>query len=231
VTAPPALLVGGTLCDERLWGPMAACLAMPCVIAPPIAHGEVGTAADAALADAPARFVAVGFSLGGLVVLELLRRAPGRLAGAALIATSPLGMPADLAAERRAEVARAREEGVAAIIAELWPRYVATVRQEDAALKAVIVAMAEAVGVDLFAAQAELAISRPDGRAAVETTAIPLLILYGGEDGMVPPARWDGVALPARARFDVLPGVGHFVPLEAPDAAAARINAWAAGLA
>ena len=192
----------------------------------PIAADNVFDAAEAALAGAPPRFFAVGFSLGGFVVLELLRRAPERLIGAVLIASNANPAHPDGAEKRRAEVALAREAGMTALIETLWPLYVAPDRQEDRALKQTIVAMAEDAGPELFALQAELAIGRPDSRSTVSNATVPVLALRGTRDAMSPP---DGLCLfgpPSPARLVELTGVGHFLPLEAPDAAACAITDW-----
>ena len=221
----PLLLVPGTLCDERLFAPMVERLGPHARALPPIAHATVEEAADAVLADAPDRFTAAGFSLGGFVVLELLRRAPGRLAGAALIASNVESLPGGQADERRAEAALAAAQGPDAVVERLWPRYVARSRLGDMALRARVGEMAEAVGAGRFACQAELAITRPDSRDTVRRTRIPLLVLCGEEDAICPPARCGAVDGPTVERRTV-PGAGHFVPLEAADEAAALMAAW-----
>ena len=223
----PLLLVPGTLCDERVFGPMLPLLD-GAVAAPPVAHTDVGEAADALLADAPARFTAAGFSLGGFVVLELLRRAPERLAGAVLIAGNVLPLAPGQAEARRREVALARAEGMGAVVDAYWPRYVAQRRRGDQALRRLVGDMAEATGPDRFAAQAELAITRPDGRDTVRGTRVPLLAICGEEDGMCPPERCGAIG--GAAEVAMLPGVGHFIPLEAPDEAARAIREWAEAL-
>ena len=224
----PILCVPGTLCDERVFGPMLTFLD-GAEATPPIAHGRVEDAADRLLADAPPRFLAVGFSLGAFVVLELLRRAPERLAGALLIAGNVFPLAQGQAQARRRDVAIAREQGTEAVIQAYWPRYVAPSLLNDAGLRRTVDDMAASVGPDLFAAQAELAITRPDSRDTVRDTAVPLLALCGEEDGMCPPERCGAIG--GNARVEMLPGVGHFIPLEAPDAAANAIRAWAGALA
>lgn len=219
------LMVPGTLCDERLWEPMVGRLGPHARALPPIAQSTVGEAAAAVLGDAPDRFVAAGFSLGAFVVLELLRRAPERLAGAVLIAGNAGVLSEGQEGARRAEVALARAEGPAAVIAPLWPRYVAPARVEDADLRQRVVAMAEAVGAERFAAQAEIAIMRPDRHDTVRSTAVPVLNLCGDEDAVCPPARCAAMEGPT-VTLQCLPGVGHFIPLEAPDAAADALRAW-----
>ena len=226
----PLLLVPGTLCDERLWDPMIARLGARARALPPIAQPTVEAAADAVLDDAPARFVAAGFSLGAFVVLELLRRAPDRLAGAVFLAGNAGALAEGQEAARHAEVALARAQGPDAVIERSWPAYVAPARLEDAALRRRIGDMAQAVGVDRFAAQTMIAITRPDRHEVVRRTAVPVLTVCGEEDRVCPPARCAAVEGPTVTR-QYLPGVGHFVPLEAPEATATAVQRWMEGLA
>ena len=226
----PLLLVPGTLCDERLWQPMVDRLGPHARALPPIAHATVGEAARAVLNDAPDRFVAAGFSLGAFVVLEMLRCAPDRLAGAVLIAGNAGVLAVGQEDARRAEIALARAEGPAAVVARLWPLYVAPARVEDTALRQRVLAMADAVGADRFAAQAAIAITRPDSHATLRGTTLPVLNVCGEEDAVCPPARCAAMAGPA-VTLHRLPGVGHFIPLEAPDEMADVLQAWMGSLA
>lgn len=227
---PPLVLVPGTLCDERVFAAMATGLDAETVCAPPVAQADVESAAAALLAVAPRQFIVAGFSLGGFVVLELLRQASDRLAGAVLIASHALPLGEGQAEARRRDVAVARARGMAAVIDGLWPRYVSERNRNNEALRREVVAMAEAVGPDLFARQTELAITRPDSRDTVRDTAVPLLVLCGQEDGMCPPDRC-GAAAGGSVRLRMLPGVGHFIPLEAPTPAARAIAEWAGEVA
>lgn len=57
---------------------------------------------------------------------------------------------------------------------------------------------------------------------------MPTLVVWGGEDRLLPPAHGERLAeLIDGARFEVLPGVGHVVPLEAPDAFARLVTEFA----
>lgn len=227
----PLLLIPGTLCDARVFAPMLDGLAVTSLPTPPIAHADVAQAAQAVLDIAPPRFCAVGFSLGGFVVLELLRRAAERLTGAVLIASNAHPAQPSGVAARRAEVDLARRQGVGAVIKAVWPSYVAPDRIDDEALKAIVMAMAGDVGSDLFAKQAELAISRPDSRATVRETPVPLLGICGAADAMSSPERCGVFAGAPRGRVVELPGVGHFAPLEAPVAVREAMAAWLEELA
>jgi len=225
-SSPPALLVPGTLCDDRLFAPMLAHLDLDATIAPPIAHATVGEAGEAVLALAPPRFIAIGFSLGGFVCLDLLCRAPERITALVLISGNAQAIQPETAAARRDEVEFARDVGWAALIGQLWPRYVGQAFRAKTALEAKLVAMAEAVGLERFAMQAELAISRPDRSAALRTSTVPYLVVSGFEDAMTPRERYRATANVPRGHWTELEGVGHFAPLEAPAACASAITNW-----
>lgn len=223
----PILAIAGTLCDARLFAELADNLEMRLICADPIEDADLAAASARVLAVAPARFVVMGFSLGGFVALDLLRRAPDRLAGAILISSNARADPVDNAAGRRAQLELARREGMAALIDRLWPGYVAPGAIVRGDLKHCLVAMADSVGIERFAAQTHLAMTRPDSRADLAGFDTPLLIIHGAADALCPADRQhEIVAAAPDATLASIDGAGHFVPLERPDRVAAAINAW-----
>jgi pimeloyl-ACP methyl ester carboxylesterase len=217
------------LCDERVFGPLAALLPGRDLRVLPV------TGADSApvlvrmiLAAAPPRFVLAGFSLGGIVALQIAATAPERLRGLVLIATNPNADPPANAAPKRADVAQARAHGVAAFVRErLWPRYVSGASREDQQLQGLILDMAEAVGIEAFARQTEVAISRADSLPRLAALSIPVLVLAGEDDVICPPHLHRSIAAGVPdATLHIIQGAGHFVPLEAPQALAAHMIAW-----
>lgn len=72
--------------------------------------------------------------------------------------------------------------------------------------------------------------TRADIRRAVQPISTPLLALHGEEDGCVLPPTLDD-----RKRFsgpyarEILPGVGHFLHVEAPVEVATRVSTWLRG--
>ena len=78
--------------------------------------------------------------------------------------------------------------------------------------------MAEAVGADGLARQAEMNINRPDLRATAANAKVPLLVVAGDEDRLCPPERYAAAAKGIAASRETVPNSGHFLPLEAPSA-------------
>ncbi|WP_236894125.1 alpha/beta fold hydrolase [Devosia sp. SL43] len=229
MTVPlPLLLLPGTVCDIRLFEPMLQRLGVP--IATVVDMSGAASTPDLAariLRHAPERFSLLGFSLGGIVALEMMAQAPERIARLALIDTTPRPDPEANAATRHAAVAKARVDGMAGYIADSWSRLVAPVNVGSADLKAVISAMAVDAGADLLASQSEVAIHRVDSRTRLAAISVPTLILAGEAEQVCPleAHREMAEAIPG-ARFFTIPAAGHFAPLENSAAVARHVRQW-----
>ena len=202
----PLLLLPGTLCDARVFD-----LWLEAMAADPAMMGRAVLAADmsgcdsvAALAKrvldtGPERFIAVGFSLGAIVTLELARIAPERVAAMALVG--------DVS----------------------WPRSVAPARYDDIALRQLIIAMARSAPPGTLAMPTEAALTRIDQRAHLGEMTMPALVLGGALDVIAPSALQHELAegLP-NAALHIATDAGHFLPLERPDFCARALAGWLA---
>lgn len=223
----PLVLIGGTLCTAALWQPVIQRLNISAVHCVTLAGSDSAPQASRRLLSSlPPRFMLAGFSLGAIVALQMLADAPRRIASLALLSANPLASPADSAPSRRQAVHQATADGLAPwLIANLWPRYVAPHRLEDHELQRVIVTMAEESGLETFARQTEIAITRSDQRAALAAWAGPALIINGAHDVICTPHHHQLLAQSApRAKWITDASSGHFLPLEAPDAVARALR-------
>jgi pimeloyl-ACP methyl ester carboxylesterase len=224
----PVMLLPGTLCDARVFAPLAALLpGRGQVVADMTGACSTSELASAILSAAPEHFVAVGFSLGGIVALEIAAIAPTRVLALALIATSARPDRPGSAEGRRADVAEARKRGIAPVLLEkLWPRYAGHAARANLALRRLVLDMAESLGPAVFATQTEVAISRTDSRPRLAALNMPVLTLCGEEDALCPPLLQHEIAdaVPG-ATLRIIPGAGHFVLQESPQAAQ-QVAAW-----
>ena len=85
----PLLLLSGLLCDEILWADIPERLGDVARARVMSFRGfsSISAMADHVLAMAPERFAVAGHSMGGRVALEVIRRAPRRVCGLALLNT------------------------------------------------------------------------------------------------------------------------------------------------
>lgn len=224
------VLLPGFMCDADLWSDVLPRLAPRWRAL----HGDLfrddtleGMAAGV-LAAAPARFVAVGFSMGGFVAREMALRAPERVQALVLIATSAMGNPPERTArnrERRERIAAAPFRGLSRtdLRRALHPS-----RRDDEALVERMLAMGARLGKEVLLRQ--LSLEREDGHDRLREIRCPALVVAGESDELRPRIETDRLAagIPG-ARYEVIPDCGHMVPMERPEVLAALLNGWLEG--
>ncbi|KFF49569.1 carboxymuconolactone decarboxylase [Gammaproteobacteria bacterium MFB021] len=190
------------------------------------ARGEITPAALAAEALALAdlagaeRFHFAGTSIGGVIGQQLLSAHPERLYSATLTNTGAVIGSAEMW-QTRAE--RVRSEGLAAMSAEIVPRWFAPASVEaDPALAAgwrLAMARNEAESYALLCEMLgrHTFVGRLGANAGAATLAVPLTLVGGSEDGATPPATLAALAEECGAEAPtIFDGVGHVPSLEAP---------------
>lgn len=223
----PLLLLPGTLCDARIFQPLQQRLPglKTQVMNAPEAISLEG-AAEQILAEAPPHFALLGFSLGGMVALEIALRAPERVRGIALLSTTPLPVPLDRHAHRRAEAELAHTMPMRQVLRErLWPEYGGA--PADTCTLPLLEQMAEELGSATFARQTEMAIQRADFCPRLHAIACPALVIAGTADVLcTPTAQQCLLAGLPRSTGVMLPNAGHFALIEQPDEVASAVAAW-----
>ncbi|GAA0740840.1 alpha/beta hydrolase [Ideonella azotifigens] len=235
--AMPLLLLPGLLCDEDVWAAQAEALGStrevmvgPLGIDDTVDHlGAMARQLLAAIA-AP-RFAVAGHSMGGRIALEMLRQAPGRVGGLALLDSGTAARPDGAAGEaeyrsRHALVALARSQGMAAVSREWLPPMVHPAVIGTALFER-MVAMVLRSNPARFAAQVQALLHRPDAEPVLRGVHSPVLLVCGEQDRWSPPERH-------RAMQALLPGsvlrfigeCGHMSPMEQPAAVSAALAQW-----
>ena len=230
-----AVLLPGNMCDARVW-PAAVRAGLGgrrTADADLTGDATIAGMAARALAATPGPLLPVGFSMGGIVALEMTRQAPGRIVGLVLADTNPGADLPERAAVRPAQQDRVRAGELARIVAdELKPNYLAAANRGDAALKALLFDMAIGLGPAVFCRQSEALRTRADNTAVLDAFAGPVLLLVGAEDALCPPAWHEAMAARCRgATLRIVAGAGHMLPLEEPHVVAHHLGDWLAAAA
>ncbi|GAB4137101.1 MAG: alpha/beta hydrolase [Sphingomonadales bacterium] len=227
--ADPLILVPGLGCDRRLWAHQALVLGddTRILFADQTRHDSIAAMAAGFLADAPSRFTIAGLSMGGYVALEVLRQAPDRVAGLALIDTNAHADTPESSARRQAQIKRADDGDYAGVVDDLIPLLVAANHADLPAVADVYKAMALDAGADVFIRQQRAIISRPDSTGLLAQVAVPTLVLCGEHDGLSSPAvHRDMAAAIVDAQLAIIPRAGHLAPLEAPVPVTQAMGDW-----
>jgi pimeloyl-ACP methyl ester carboxylesterase len=170
-----------------------------------------------------------GVSLGGYIVMSMLRRYPSRIAAVVLADTKAAADTADAAANRLRIADRVVADGSSHVLVdELVPRLVGTTThaQRHDVLARVTELVQSASPTAVAWAQRAMA-ARPDSSDVLAGTSAPALVLVGAEDVITPEsdarAIVDGMP---NARLLVLPEAGHLSPMETPTAFASAVRSF-----
>jgi pimeloyl-ACP methyl ester carboxylesterase len=232
-------LIPGIVCDAAVWAHQAESLRTLATVRI-VDHGTADSLekmAQAVLDDAPGRFALAGHSMGGRVAMEIVRRAPERISGLALLDTAYQPRSAGEAGEReraeRHELLRIAEiEGMRAMGIRWVQQMVHPNRLSDAVLMESILDMICRKNPAIFAAQIRALLSRPDAEPALKAVRCPTMILCGRQDAWNPLARHEDMAAMIQgSTLAVVEDCGHMSPMERPLEVTAMLREWLEGIA
>jgi len=225
----PVVLVPGLGCSPRIYDPQIPALWRqgPVFLANHARGGDMAAIARRILAEAPLRFSLAGHSMGGYIILEMVRQAPERIGRLALLNTSARPEAPEVTAKRREMIAEVKQGGYRAVIDRLFTNFVHPSRANDARLKQIALDMADDVGPDAFVWQLEAISGRIDSRPTLATIKCPTLVLTCDTDNMVPQdASVDMANAIPGAKFVKIADCGHLPQLEKPDALTEALLDW-----
>lgn len=227
----PLVLLPGMMCDARVFAPQINILSRErAVMVAPISTGErIEDIANGLLHQLPERFALAGLSMGGIVALEILRRAPERIGRICLMSTNPLAETPAAAALREPMIIGAATGRLDDVMRDaMRPEYLAKGAERLNVLKRVY-DMARDLGPDVFVAQSRALQRRPDYQGTLRRCKVPALVLCGQEDVVTPPKRQDFMAnLIPNGTLSVIPGAGHLPTLEQPELTTIALRGWLA---
>lgn len=226
------VLLPGLLCDRMVWQSQIDALGLPCHVVDYGQRDSLHAMAEHALATAPAGPLAVaGHSMGGRVAFEMWRQAPERIERLALLDTSyhPLAEGEAGEAERAgrlALLATARRDGMRAMAREWAVGMVHPSRHGTPVFEAVLDMLARSTP-DIFAAQINALLKRPDCSDLLPTIRCHTLLLCGREDAWSPPSRHEHMyhAI-AGSRLVIVEHCGHMSTMEQPEAVSRALADW-----
>ena len=167
------------------------------------------------------RAVLMGHSMGGYVALAAYRRAPERFLALGLIA-SQAGADTEEGRQGRQKLAeKVAVQGSAAAAEAMLPKLFAPTLPPEAPIvdlaRQLILNTPGPVIISSLQGMAQ----RPDSTCLLPTIAVPVLLLAGAADQIIPPAKTQSMAasLPA-ATVAMIPQCGHMPMLEQPEATA-----------
>jgi pimeloyl-ACP methyl ester carboxylesterase len=226
---PTLVLLPGLLNTRRVYAAQIAALAdIADIVIPELtAYDSMTGMAEAVLAAAPDRFALGGFSMGGYVAFEVLRRAPQRVERLALIDTQAGPDMPEATARRRGFIEQTKIGRFHGVQPSLLPSLVHPSRLQDTDVIQPILDMAQEIGAEGFVREQKAIMGRPDSRPMLAGIDMPTVVICGRQDLAIPLPRAEEMATTIPdARLAVLEVCGHMAPLERPAEVSAALRRW-----
>ena len=221
------LFLPGLACDARIYEPQRAAFPDSRAVD---GYGTADTLqemARIALEQAPESFDLFGHSMGGRVALEVYRLAPERVRRLALVSTGVHSLKEGEPEKRQALQAIGWNHGFEKLVDEWLQPMVAEGNRSNPAIYPSLRQMSVGAGQDVFDAQIHALVNRPEVESLLPRIACPTLVMTGELDSWAGPAQHRAIAdaIP-NSELVIVPGAGHMIQIEAPDAVNTAIARW-----
>lgn len=225
----PLVLLPEMMCDARLFEPQITCLSRSrAVTVAPISIGErVEQIASALLDQLPHRFALGGLGMGGVVALELIRRAPDRVSRLCLMATDAQADTPQAAAAREELVVGAKMGRLEEVMRKIIGSDALAPGPQRIPILNEVVLMALDFGPEVLERQIRAMQRRPDQQGELRHIKVPTLVLCGAYDTITPQRRHAFMAeLIPDAELRVVEEAGHLPTLEAAQVVNQALTEW-----
>jgi len=223
------VMIPPVLCDARVFFPQMQVLSHDhAVMVAPTSCGErMEEIASQILSWTPSRFSLLGVGFGGMVAMEMLRRAPERITRVALVSTSPLPDTPEAAAAREQHIIAARAGRWGDVMQhEINSTWMGPATDKPALVRR-LTEMGNDVGPEAYIKQARAMQRRRDQQDVLRNIKQPAAVICGSHDGQYHIKRHQFLAeLIPNARLEVVEGAGYMPMLERPDATTDALHRW-----
>ena len=223
------LLLPGLLNDARLYQFQMEDLS-------DFAHSTVGdlTVADTrselatdVLAHAPQKFALAGLSMGGYVALEIMRQAPERVLGLALLDTSARADTPEATANRHKLMEQA-QANFQIVLDTLMPKLVHPSRMKYNSMVDTVYSMGHRIGKDAFMRQQRAIMGRVDSRPHLgKIVDCPTLVLCGRDDVITPVEVHEEMAAAiSGSHLEIIDECAHLSTIGQPKLVSEAMRVW-----
>lgn len=227
----PLVLLPGMMSDERVFAPQIRAFGAEraIMVAPITRHDRIEGIVSDLLDQLPERFALAGHSMGGIVAMEVLRRAPKRVIRLCLLDTNPMPEPPAFAALREPMIVGAQSGRLDEVMRDSMPSDFLAPGPGRLDIMNLLADMTSDLGAEVFVRQSRALQRRPDQQSTLRKCAVPTRIICGESDPLTPVRRHEFMAkLIPDATLTIISGAGHMPTLEQPAATTQAMRDWLA---
>ena len=228
--APAIVLIPGLAADAAMWAAQRDALAATREVHITDVHFRFATLpemARALLAEHSGGLILCGASMGGMLAFEVLRQAPERVRGLALLGTSARPDTPDIAVLRAQAFAMIDAGEYEAMIRGNVPFSFHASRLGEPELVEAYLDLLRRAGPEQLVRQNLAIAARPDSRPLLPAVRCPTLVMCGDSDQvtLVEASREIAQQVPG-AEFALIERCGHMLTMERPGEVNAALMGW-----
>jgi len=234
----PLVLLPGLLCDDVVWTPVLKHMKHDSNYFIPD-YGmldDLGAMADYVLDNVEQeQFVLIGHSMGGRIAMEMVRRSPERISHLGLFDTAYHSLAKGEAGENEKQkrmglLQKANKEGMR-VMGQQWALGMVHSQFHNSPVFESILDMIERKNTEIFAAQINALLNRPDTESVLRNVSCPTLLLCGADDLWSPVASHEKMnEFIPHATLNIIPECAHMSTMEQPAAVAEALTNWLANI-
>lgn len=223
------ILLSGTLCDESMWQEVIDVLdsIAEVHIADMTKHNTIKQLAENIIQNISGKLTLVGFSLGGIVALEIMKLAPERIEKLVLISTNP-HTPTEIQKKSWDETIERVKQGdfLEVVKSNLLPVLISEGNRSET-IEAKIIDMARKIGSSAYINQLEAVYTREDLNKVLDVIQAKTLLIVGEEDVVCPPEFSEYMNDKILdSKLKIISKAGHMITLEKEIEVAEEIKTW-----
>jgi len=175
----------------------------------------------------PGPFALIGHSLGGYIVLEMMRQAPQRVSKLLLMNTQARTDPPEVTQRRLATIELIRQGQFEEAMEANFPMLVHPSRIEDETLRERMRLTRQDTGPEVYLRHQAAIMSRIDSRPFLKDIRVPTLVVSGDADRLISNEySREMVDLIPRAKLEIVAQCGHLTPMEQPEVLVEVMDDW-----
>ncbi len=225
----PVVFIPPMLADARVFAHQMQDLSRDhaVMLVPPTQGERMEEIASQILTWAPSKFAVVGMGFGGMVAMELLRRASERITRNAFIATTAQADTPETAAAREPHMIAAKAGRWDDVLRhEINSTWMAP-NSDKVELVHELTQMGRDLGREVYLRQARALQRRKDQQATLRDIQQPTAVICGRHDGQYHLKRHEFMAeLIPFASLEIIEGAGYLPTMEAPEATTDALRRW-----
>ena len=223
------ILLSGTLCDESMWQEVIDVLdpIAEVHIADMTKHNTIKQLAENIIQNISGKLTLIGFSLGGIVALEIMKLAPERIEKLVLISTNP-HTPTEVQKKSWDETIERVKQGnfLEVVKSNLLPVLISEGNRSET-IEAKIIDMARKIGSSAYINQLEAVYTRENLNKVLDVIQAKTLLIVGEEDVVCPPEFSEYMNDKILdSKLKIISKAGHMITLEKGIEVAEEIKTW-----